>query len=491
MNKGFSKKATQGIEKKSNRITVDNKYLKAVQVKNVEEIISEDCVLWVDGDSIPYFAAALQDDNYVEVTHIKSGRSMEFKNKTEFKGSSRKEGVITQKSWLGVKNLEQEAKGKPLFELKDFNIVQKKRLNDSEENCMEKAKSYMKDYLDAILEQSGCKTMKIVIGSGLNHRYNLELPSVYKGSRQDQERPILLSKCREWVEKSYDTVVVEGEEADDRAQREAYLGTPAVNGTSKYTTMLCAIDKDSLGLPCLNFNYQKKGPLWVNPNPWIVSDWEVDGDVGIIEMEDGKCRTTSLLHIARQICTIDSADGYSMYLHFPKEMHPEEKFSDAGFYKQFCLLDTPKKVLEGVVERYFITWPKGLQYTSHTGKEMDIDTMTYLEMIFTCVYMLRKPLGEESIKSWFDKYNVDYSCLVDNNVEKRLPLASEETIRNTYENTQNVLNELREGLSNTKGTKPELVSRMLEAAEHLHTVQQGLHIGLFEEPVQEGKPQPL
>ncbi len=476
----FSKKANKGVETKPYRVTADNKYLKSVQIKDVENLISEGCVLWVDADSIPYFAAALQDDNYVEVTHTKSSRSMEFKNKTEFKGSSRKEGVITQKSWLGVKNLEQEAKGKPLFELSDFEIVQKKRLTAKEDVCVERAKSYMKDYLGTILDQSGCSTMKVVIGSGHNPRYSLELPSIYKGSRQEQERPILLSNCREWLQDNYDTVVVEGEEADDRVQREGYLGIPSVNGTSKYTVMICAIDKDSLGLPCLNFNYQKKGPLWINPNPWIISDWEVDGDVGIIEMDDGKCRTTSLLHIARQICTIDSADGYSMYLHFPKDMHPKEKFSDAGFYKQFCLLDTPEKVLAGIVERYHITWPKGLQYVSHTGKEMDIDTMTYLEMIFTCVYMLRKPAGEESMKTWFDRYKVDYSCLVDNNLpEKPLPLAPEDKIREVVKHTEQRLEDIGKLLLNQKGKKDDLTDRMTEAEQALHYLTIELQSNIF------------
>ncbi len=465
----FSRKAIQGVEQKTQRVTADNKYLKGVQVKDVASIIEEDCVLWVDSDSIPYFAAAQQDDNYVEVLHKGSGRTMEFSNKTEFKGASRKEGVITQKSWLGVKNLEQEAKGKPVFKLEDFEITQKKRLKHDETTAMRYAQSYMKDYFDSILEQSGCKVMKIALGSGYNVRYDQKLPQIYKGARQDQERPILLSACREWAEANYDCVIVSGEEVDDLVQREAYLGTPAVTGKSKYISMLAAIDKDSLGLPCLNFCYQKKGPMWTNPNPWVISDWEVDGDVGIIEMLDGKCKTTSLLHIARQCCTIDQADGYSMYLHFPKEMHPKEKYSDAGFYKQFCILKTPKDVLQGIADRYAITFPKGLQYTAHDGTEMDIDTMTYLEMIFTCVYMLRKPYGEESMKLWFDKYGVDYSALVHNNLpEKPKTLADETTLRSAITELRTQLAQITDATAPIKSeTKPLQIERLNKTVDML------------------------
>lgn len=473
---GFSTKISN-----SKRITSDNKYLKSVQVKDVKSIITDDCVLHLDCDSIPYFAASQQDDNYIIVTHKKSGREMEFKNKTEFKGSSNKLGVITQKSWLGAKNLEQQAKGKPEFTLDDFTIEQKKRLRGDKTSCMAKAINYMKDYIDSILTQSGCATLICYLGSGTNHRYLVKLPEVYKGSRKSQERPLLLKDCRQWVEDNYPHKIVVGEESDDVCQREAYKGSLHYHEKGLYSHALAAVDKDSLGLPCLNFCYQKKGPFWVNPNPWIIEDWEVTGGVGEIEMLDGKCKTTSLLMIARQLCTIDQADGYSMYLHLPKELHPKEKYSDAGFFKQFCILKTPKAVLQGIADRYLITFPDGLKYTAHDNTEVHCDTLTYLEMIFTCVYMLRKPLGEETLTKWFDKYDVDYSKLVGNHKPPTLPLQPEKSVRDTIELQRTKLRDIIESASDTKGTKQVLIDNLNSVTSNLQELEESLSLFFVQE----------
>lgn len=470
------------FNKVKKRITSDNKYLKGVQVKDIKNIITEDCILHLDCDSIPYFGASLQDDNYVIVKHLSSGREMTFKNKTEFKGSSNKAGVITQKSWLGAKNLEQQAKGKTEFTLEDFSIEQKKKLKDTEDSCMSGAISYMREYLDSILFQSGCKTMICYLGGGSNHRHLEKLPEIYKGNRTSQARPLLLDECRKWVDNNYNTVIVEGEEVDDRVQREAYYGSLHYEEHKRYNAVLGGIDKDGLGLPCLNFCYMKKGPFWVNPNPWIVEDWEVTGNVGEIEMLDGKCKTTSLLMIARQCCTIDSADNYSMYLHLPKELHPKEKYSDAGFFKQFCILKTPKEVLQGIADRYFITFPRGLSYQAHDGTDVHCDTMTYLEMIFTCVYMLRKPLGEESIKLWFDKYGVDYSKLVNNHKPPTYSLVEEEELRTVIEEQRACIEELLTLTSNTKGTKPILVERLEATTTKLKSLEESLD-NFFVKPI--------
>jgi hypothetical protein len=466
----FSTKFRDTPSKK--RVTSDNKYLKSIQVKDIKSIITDDCVLHLDCDSIPYFGASLQDDNYVIVTHLVSGREMVFKNKTEFKGGSNKEGVITQSSWLGSKNLEQQAKGKPEFTLDNFSIEQKKKLKSDKDSCMSGAISYMKEYLDSILLQSGCNSMICYLGGGLNHRHSELLPAIYKGNRVSQERPTLLSACREWVENNYHTIIVENEEVDDRVQREAYKGSLYFYEHKKYSAMLGGIDKDGLGLPCLNFCYMKKGPFWTNPNPWVVEDWEVTGGVGKIEMQEGKCRASSLLMIARQLCTIDSADNYSMYLHFPKDMHPKEKYSDAGFFKQFCILKTPKDVLQGIVNRYLITFPRGLKFVAHEGTIVDIDTLTWLEMIFSCVYMLRKPLGEETMKLWLDKYGVDYSALVGNNKEKVYPFKEEPLLREVVNSLRSEVRDLAELATPKKAeAKPLQIAKLENVVERLNKLE--------------------
>ncbi|BAV80862.1 putative exodeoxyribonuclease [Vibrio phage RYC] len=463
----FGRKAKQSTQKEpSNRKTFDNKMLKMLQVIDLEDIVTDDLTVVIDSDTIPYRGAAKQDDNYVEVRHIASGQVKEFKNKTEFKGASRKEGVITQKSWLGIENMKRESAGKPPFELEQFEIIPKKRLIADEEQCKKNIREFIDEYISAIKEQTAASQVLCLLGGGDNFRHMLPLPQPYKGNREDVQRPLLLKYAREYLMDNYQHEMLkhddpmQNREADDRGQQYMWIGYENYRREGKFNYILAALDKDARQSAGLLFDYNRQGENWINCNPWLIEGTDVS--VGELEYtEKGECKATGLKMVAYQLICGDSADHYHLYLRFPKEMHRSPAYSDAAFFRDFHALSTAKGVLEKVVEVVFETFPKGLQFTDHMGNEQDMDTMTWLECLFTCVYMLHKEKDDTTLSLIMDKHAVNYDCLVGNNApEAPKQLSEAPVLIEAYDDLQKALAEVDALLSKKTGKKDDLLERM-------------------------------
>lgn len=425
---GFTMKVGESTNtQEHNRVTVDNKLFNTIQIKDVENYITDDCTIVIDCDTIPFMAAALQDKNTVLVKNLLTDEEEEFGTKTEFKGAARTPGKISQNSWLGSENLKREAEGKELYTLDDFSITPSKILKWDEDKCMENIKTFIDEYISSIKYQSGCKEVLCLIGEGVCHRNKLLLPLEYKSNRKDSVRPLLLKKARSYLQENYTTEVAVGIEADDVSEMYAFKGYVNYVRNGKFNYMLAALDKDARGTPSLLFDYNKDGPIWKNPNPWLIP--ATNKGVGEIEFCGKECKCTGLMQVCYQLLTGDSIDFFHPYLRFPKDMHPENSYSDASFYKDFVILKTPQECLQKVVDKYFEFFPKGVQYTAWEGTEVDEDTLWWLEKIFTCVYMLRKENDNATIKQLLDHFKVDYKKIVGNNVEKVLELLEESMLR--------------------------------------------------------------
>lgn len=106
---------------------------------------------YVDSDTFLFRNAKLMQEDYVEVRHIKSGRSLEFRNKTSFGVRSSNiielteeditlnkreiikdlmgKKVVEPYKWLAWKNHDQVSKNLPEFSLEDFELFDRARLN--------------------------------------------------------------------------------------------------------------------------------------------------------------------------------------------------------------------------------------------------------------------------------------------------------------------------------------------------------------------------
>jgi len=472
------------------RDSKENKYFKEIQVSDVKSIITEDFLLYVDADSLCYKAAAVQDEPYIIVTNKETGETSEFKNKTEFKGRARGD-KISQDSFLGRENLKREAKGVKLLEMPDFEISPKQRLKV--DGNIENAKTFIKSYVDAIKFQTGVDNLKFLIGSGSTFREDLSLPQKYKGNRDGQARPLLLKDTRAYLNENYpcdyEDAKVTGLEVDDRISMLAWAGYIHYRKTGKFNVGQAGIDKDQYGTPSIIFNWDKNGVVFKLPQFVLVE--ASDKGIGTIEMVGSDCKCTGLLQVCYQVCTQDSADNYAAYLKFPKTMHPKSAYSDAGFFKEFYPLESPVECLQKVVDRFYEWFPQGLQYTDWKEKEVDCDTLTWVETLFSCVYMKRRENDPTTFKVLCDKLVVDTSAIVNNNTMTAPKLTfnkdgAKENVDKLKASCENMLPDLKGFKAKKKGDLVELIEAIVEN----HTSVIG-EFDVFYEMKQEPKELPL
>lgn len=83
-----------------------------------------------------------------------------------------------------------------------------------------------------------------------NFRFEVAKTHTYKGNRKDTPKPPMLSTARLYLQKVWNGVITEGQEADDAIGIEASRNDPE-------TTVVASIDKDMLQLNCWHYNITK------------------------------------------------------------------------------------------------------------------------------------------------------------------------------------------------------------------------------------------
>ncbi|AGG57964.1 hypothetical protein VPBG_00192 [Vibrio phage helene 12B3] len=485
--KGSSQEEHKNVSTKDPfiRSKKDNTLFPQIQVKDLKSILSEDAVNYIDGDGFAFKVASSVEEDYIEVTHNETGETSEFSNISEWKGRSRKEGVISVDSILGRENIKREAKDIEPHKISDFTVEKKKRLKYEEgvtidgiefPDTLSVAKYFLSEWLDAVKIQTQIPNIEITLGSGKCHRNFLHTPAEYKATRTG-ERPLLLSDVREHILKDYPSnEAPELWETDEYCDMMAFRHYISYRKTGLVTGIKTSPDKDAkctagfLFDPTKTFHFNY-------PQIWLIH--ATDKTVGELELVKSGMKFTGLLGTAYQCVIADTSDFYGSRLTMPPEMKPDVKYGDVAFYKDFINLTTPKDVLQKMVDKFYDFYPKGVQFTSHLGKDIDEDTLWWLQQCFACQYMLRSPNDKTKIVDLLDKFEVDYSHITNNHIEKVLPIASEESIRDTYKGVVSVLDSLQSTLSNTKGKKDDLIERMVDVDKQLGYLHNSLTNGLF------------
>ena len=390
-----------------------------IQVKDLKAIITEDCVNWIDADSIPYKCADAVQETFVTVRKLidepnEEGynskavhpEEKEYSNATEFKGGSTKEGVILTGCILHNLNLQRKAKKLEPYVISDFEITSGARLKKFNKfvgangkvctNHEEVMHSYIDEWLSCIKEQLQVNNIMCVIGEGKCHRNKILLPEEYKSNREDLARPILLKQARQYLLDTYPSIVAEeGLEADEVVDAKGFEGYCTYLKTGKFNIIKSALDKDARATPGLLFNYTKDFHFKY-PQPWLIES--SSKGIGCIEMQGSDCKTTGLLHTAYQLVIGDASDHYGSRCAMPESMQYKDQFGDTSFFSMFAPMTTCKEVLEGVVKMFYTFYPQGVQYTAFDGTEIDKDTLWWLQQVFACQYMLRKGFKDKTKK---------------------------------------------------------------------------------------------
>lgn len=206
--------------------------------------------LIIDADTMVVKAAIMQQENYVIVTHKKSGKKKEFENKTQFWGHWKKR----EGGWLATQNLEREEKGKKPFSPDDFDVEELSRVIGSVDEGVESF-----DFqLGQCRKATGTKDYIIFLEGQGNFRDDEAHIQEYKGNREG--KPILMAEIKEEIIYKYRNKIVfaEGIETDDNVAMYAHKGYLEEKSTGDNPYIMCYVDKDLLQVGyCNHFNYGK------------------------------------------------------------------------------------------------------------------------------------------------------------------------------------------------------------------------------------------
>jgi hypothetical protein len=412
--------------KKFIKQTEDNKIFPEIQVKDISKLIDGNTVGMLDADTMIYQAASNTENKYILVEHKDdSSVVVELKGSREFKGQTK---LISEVSWLGVENAKRAIQKLPLWEVDDFTITNKAKLKyDSKEEAMRQAKISINTKLKNIRQQFGIENITLVIGEGDNFRHKLPLCKPYKGNRKDTARPIILKSLREWVLDNLSALEAQpradGEaiEADDLVEYYGRDGYVSYRKTGIFSHVVLASDKDASGHAKLLINpdtHSGEGnPLRVKykyPNAMLIeaSDRSVGGVDLIVGSNKKEIKGYGLKWLIYQgILGEDSADNYSCIKHLGRKFN----YGEVSAYEDLLPLTTATEVVQKAVDVLTGLLPYGVQYTTHDGIELDVDTMTYMNTYFTVAYMLKSAKDDMDFYKLCEVFKVDTSGAVGNN----------------------------------------------------------------------------
>jgi hypothetical protein len=349
-------------------------------VENFKDIVTDDVTIVLDLDQTCYVAAAGAEKRTIIATHIKSGRQMEFKNKTEFWG--RQQTVVG--GWLKDQNTNMEAKmlasGKEFkpWTREDFTI-EDKQTPEPVENCLH----LLKIKINAILEHMGTTNGLGVLGGEGNFRLVLPTPEIYKGNREDTIRPLLLADTREYVQRKYGAIVIDGIEADDYLTMKQYEGWLHYKKTGKFNYIVASFDKDQVQCPGLIFNTMRDSTErdWKHPLPWLIDD-----SMGEIWMESGKVKGWGKKFFGYQMLFGDQSDNVKPYQNFDKI-----RFGETSAFKVISPCQDENAMWAAIVNQYKKWFPDGVEFTDHMGVPRKFTAGQWASVIFQAVYMKRTP----------------------------------------------------------------------------------------------------
>ncbi|CAM0060343.1 exonuclease [Vibrio phage K406] len=436
----FSKRAGKGSENSYNNDGVDkpkkeyvidtgdNYLFKEIQVDNIEDLLSPDCIFYEDYDTAVYRAASMLQEKRIKAV-CKEDPSITFdcKNVTEFKGRKRNDQV-SDNSELGIFNVDRELTGKPLLKPSDFDIEEYQKLNGEEDKLLETAKIQLLKSMKNTCLQYGIPKIIPVLGHGSCFREDEPTARMYKGNRTDSLRPILLKKLRAWMIEergAIDTSSMTHKggviECDDYIEIKASEGYRHYRKNEKFNIGIISSDKDSLNSPKLMVNRDtlpkknktEKAKLKF-PKPMLIEATDrCAGDVVLISKENGKdFKGYGFKFLMYQaILGEDSADNYSAIRHLGKGLN----FGDTAAYKVLKPCKTAKETLQATIDTMAELFPYGVQYEDWKGNTHDVDTVTYMDLYFRIAYMIRKLEDPMDFFKLCAAFKVDTSTITDNN----------------------------------------------------------------------------
>ena len=308
----------------------------------------------VDSDTLLFNSAASCEDRYITVLHKSSGKTKNFKNRTEFKESMKeKEKEITDE-----------------YEIHDQQDAQP----------VENAFHTVKQKAERILDNFDFCEVVFCAGDSNNFRRDLPYPTRYKSNRDGNIRPLLLKECHQYFKKKYKSVQAVSHECDDEVSilayealkqgREAFILSP--DGDSRQFDGIKFGGYQDAPCECVDIQFMHE-IKWNGKNldtygfPWLVS----------------------------QASYGDATDGVNpQYL-------AKKRYGEKGFYNDFHQLTTADEIAQKLIEKYKSWYPEEFEYTAWDGKKVKADWKFMLELYWKGTTMKRERNKEPNVWEFF------------------------------------------------------------------------------------------
>lgn len=324
----------------------------------------------IDIDTLMVHAALAGQQSKIKVTGKNTGKTLYFKNRTEFYGSSwkHKDG-----GWLAEFNQARKERNLPLvpidvFEIEDI-VELKEEFGISAENIV---KGRLKAKINSIVSQEWCEDFIICYGTGTNFRYDIAQTVPYKNERP--QKPLLYDVVKEYMLSKYKDKldIRDGVETDDIVASHLWKDwIESGRDHDKLKVVGVFIDKDIAQFPCLQYNFDKP-------------------EEGLIKITSQEAAE----NLAVQLLKGDTIDTIPGLPELTKEMMDKYKLSKRGkkglgektARALVSGLNSPTEVFERVVEAY----------KNYYG---------------LASYPFTDFNGEESTRTWIDHLNEQYRLL--------------------------------------------------------------------------------
>lgn len=315
----------------------------------------------VDSDTLLYGATAACEDRSILVTHVPTGKTKSFSNRTEFKQTMKSKGKEVTAD----------------YEIEDI----------QEPQPLEHTLHIVKQRVENILDNfPGCEVV-FCAGDKNNFRAALPYPTKYKGNRDNALRPLLLKDVHRAFNKKYKSVISDGHETDDEISILAY---EALNQGRE--AIVVSPDGDSR-----QFDGLKLGGYHSDLSSCISIEF-----FSKMKWTDGNFDSYGFPWMVMQCAVGDATDGLNpTYL-------PKKRYGEKGFFNEFGSLKTPEELCLKLIEKYQEWFPSEFVYTSWNGVDVVADWKFMLNLYWKGTTMKRKRDEEPDFLSFIKEKEKQY-----------------------------------------------------------------------------------
>lgn len=300
--------------------------------------------LILDGDSIAYRCAAAVEERGILVKHKPSGKSMEFKTRTEFKEHmSNRKKTITED-----------------YEIEDT----------QDPGSVSIVLRTMRQHVEKVANACNADEVIIYAGERDNFRNTLPLPSKYKGNRTGLIRPLNLDAAKAYLRNSLGAKLAIGYEVDDACCIAAY----EAKAKGKKAVMYW-YEKDQNSFDGIYLLKQEGDEFHETLVPSLGSLWKDKTDV----------KGLGFKFLAFQVCYGDGVDNFRA----AEVSTTVKRFGKSSAFKILDPLSTEQEVAQAIVDQFKKFYPEPVTYSDWTGKEQTKDWKEMLDMYFKCARMKR------------------------------------------------------------------------------------------------------